>query len=60
MSSTPDPVFETVTFEPDPDDEREVELEVDELDVPATIDPDERIELGDDDPEAIEGDGPRS
>lgn len=60
MSSTPDPSFETGTFEPDLDDEREVDLEVDELDVPATIDPDERVELSDEDPEAIEGDGPRS
>jgi hypothetical protein len=55
MSSTTDPLFE-----PDPDAEREVELEVDELDVPPTIDPDERVEQGDDDPEVIEGDGPRS
>jgi hypothetical protein len=54
MSNASDPLFEA-----DPDDEREVELEVDELDVPATIDPDERVELGDNDPEAIEGDGPR-
>jgi hypothetical protein len=54
MSSLPDPLLE-----PDPDAEREVDLEVDELDVPNTIDPDERVELDDDDPEAIEGDGPR-
>ena len=60
MSNASDPSFETGTFEPDPDDEREVDLEVDELDVPATIDPDERVELSDEDPEAIEGDGPRS
>lgn len=56
VSSTIDPLFE-----PDPDDEREVDLEVDELDVPTTIDPDERVEVDDDDdPEVIEGDGPRS
>lgn len=55
MSSTTDPLFE-----PDPDDEREVDLEVDELDVPTTIDPDERVEVDDDeDPEVLEGDGPR-
>ena len=55
MSSTTDPLFE-----PDPDAEREVDLEVDELDVPTTIDPDERVELDDDeDPEVLEGDGPR-
>ncbi|KJC64367.1 hypothetical protein TZ00_07920 [Agreia bicolorata] len=54
MSSLPDPLLE-----PDPDAEREVDLEVDELDVPNTIDPDERIELDDDDPEVVEGDGPR-
>jgi hypothetical protein len=55
VSSTTDSLFQ-----PDPDDEREVDLEVDELDVPTTIDPDERVELsGDDDPEVLEGDGPR-
>ncbi|MBF4636075.1 hypothetical protein ITJ38_16825 [Agreia pratensis] len=53
MSSLTDPLFE-----PDPDAERKVDLEVDELDVPNTIDPDERVELDDDDPEAVEGDGP--
>jgi hypothetical protein len=54
MTSTPDSLFE-----PDPDDEREVELIEDELEVPTTIDPDERVEVGDDDPEVVEGDGPR-
>jgi hypothetical protein len=56
VSSTTDPLFE-----PDPDDEREVDLEVDELDVPTTIDPDERVELDhDEDPEVLEGDGPHA
>jgi hypothetical protein len=56
VSSTTDPLFE-----PDPDAEREVDLEVDELAVPATIDPDERVELDDDDdPEVVEGDGPHA
>ena len=56
MSSLPDPPLEPAR---DPDAEREVDLEVDELDVPNTIDPDERVELDDDDPEVLEGDGPR-
>ncbi|CAD5989506.1 hypothetical protein [Agreia sp. COWG] len=54
MDSTPDHLTEI-----DPDDEREVELADDELEVPATIDPDERVELVDDDVEAVSGDGPR-
>ncbi|WP_156366110.1 hypothetical protein [Agreia sp. Leaf335] len=57
MSSLPDPLLEPAR---DPDAEREVDLEVDELDVPNTIDPDERVELDDDDPEVLEGDGPRA
>jgi hypothetical protein len=42
-----------------PDDEREVPLEDAEPLVPSTIDPDERIEVADDDIEATSGDGPR-
>ncbi|HEY0260487.1 MAG TPA: hypothetical protein VGC18_11630 [Lacisediminihabitans sp.] len=44
----------------DPDGEREVDLDDEpELDAPTTIDPEERVEVDADDPEAREGDGPR-
>lgn len=42
------------------DDEREVDLDDDvELIAPTTIDPDERFEIFEEDPEVVQGDGPR-